>query len=384
MKRWFFTCFFFFAVPAAQAQDSTATAKKLTIAGYIKDLQSMSFEKNFHEMTSVNLVHNRINLKWKPTNHFYIAAEFRNRIYWGEQVRTTPGFAGLLRNNNEWLNLQKAWINSTSLVLHSNTERLYADFRNARFGIRVGRQRINWGITTSWNPNDIFNTYNFLDFDYEERPGVDAVRAQYFFKNAAVLELAHSCTGNNNRTITALKYAFNTWNYDMQFITGWYQDHLTVGAGWAGNIKDAGFKGEWQYFFRGKDSAGHLNISLEGDYMFPKGWYLNGSILFNSFGLNSPVSNWNTISLKLSPENPMPTRWNVLLTSSKEITPLLSASLGVLYAPGTRLLILLPGIHYNLATNLDLSLVWQSFFAEIDSRFGSVSNICNLRLKWSY
>ena len=218
----------------------------------------------------------------------------------------------------------------------------------------------------------------------QERPGVDAVRAQYFFKNTAVLELAHSCTGNNNRTITALKYAFNTWNYDMQFITGWYQDHLTVGAGWAGNIKDAGFKGEWQYFFRGKDSAGHLNISLEGDYMFPKGWYLNGSLLFNSLGLYTRVSNWNNINLKLSAENPMPTRWNALITASKEITPLFSASLGVLYAPGTRLLILLPTLQYNMATNLDLSLVWQSFFAEIDSRFGSVSNICNLRLKWSY
>ncbi len=38
----------------------------------------------------------------------------------------------------------------------------------------------------------------------------------------------------------------------MQLITGWYNEHLTLGAGWAGNIKDAGFKGEVQYFFAGQ------------------------------------------------------------------------------------------------------------------------------------
>ena len=38
-----------------------------------------------------------------------------------------------------------------------------------------------------WNPNDLFNAFSFVDFDYEERPGSDALRIQkytgYFHAN---------------------------------------------------------------------------------------------------------------------------------------------------------------------------------------------------------
>lgn len=383
MKKLLPILFFLSAVLSGGAQDSTGLPKKLTLSGYIKDLQTLAFDKDFKELVSGNLIHNRINLKWKPSDKFTAVAEFRNRLYWGEQVRITPGFSSMLKNNNEWVNMQKAWVNNRSWVLHTNTERLYVDYRNNKFNIRMGRQRINWGIATTWNPNDIFNTYNFLDFDYEERPGVDGAKLQYIFKNATA-ELAYSNTGSKNGNIAALKYHFNRWNYDVQFIGGWYKDHPTIGAGWAGYIKDAGFKGELQYLFKSRDSVDHLNITIEGDYMFKKGWYVNAGLLFNSGGLYQAVQNWDTISLKLSPENPMPTKWNILITTAKEITPLLSANISVLYAPGTNLLILFPSLKYNMSVNLDLDLVWQSFFAEINNNFGAVSNTCYLRIKWSF
>ena len=170
----------------------------------------------------------------------------------------------------------------------------------------------------------------------------------------------------------------------MQLITGLYKEHFTIGAGWAGSIKDAGFKGEAQYFFRSKDSADHFNMSLEADFMFKKGWYLNFGLLFNNHGLSQPVSNWNNLNFKLSPENLMPTKWNFIITTAKEITPLLSVNTSVLYAPGTNLLIFFPSLHYNLATNLDVNLVWQSFFAELDKNFEAVNHRGFLRMKWSF
>jgi hypothetical protein len=170
----------------------------------------------------------------------------------------------------------------------------------------------------------------------------------------------------------------------MQLITGWYNEHITLGAGWAGSIKDAGFKGEVQYFFRDKDSADHLNISLESDYMFEKGWYLNLGLLFNNSGLYKPVSDWNKINLQFSPENLMPTKWNFIVTSAKEFSPLMSANMSVLFAPGTQLMILLPSFKYNLAANLDVDLIWQSFFAAINENFEAVNHRVFLRMKWSF
>ncbi|MCC8426492.1 DUF1302 family protein [Mucilaginibacter sp. UR6-11] len=384
MKKLVAIGFIFSFAIAANAQDSTATSKKLTINGYVKNLQTLTFDKDFSDLISGNTIHNRINVKWLPTARLTADAEFRTRLIWGDEVKQTPGFVSLLRNQNEAINMQKIWIENKSLVLLTNVERLYVDYGNDQLNIRVGRQRINWGMATTWNPNDIFNSYNFLDFDYEERPGVDGGRARYLFSSSFNTEIAYANTGKKNGNVAALKYALNKWGYDLQLITGWYYKNPTIGAGWAGSIKDAGFKGEVQYFLPGRDSTNHLNLTLQGDYMFKNGWYVNLGLLFNNRGLNKSLNNWGNLNLGLSPENLMPTKWNIIATTTKELTPLLSANLSILYAPGTNLLILYPSFRYNLATNLDADLVWQSFFAEQAHVFEAVSHICFLRLKWNF
>jgi hypothetical protein len=384
MKTILHICWVLLIASICKAQDSAILPKKLSVSGYIKNLETLNFDKDFKELLSGNLIHNRINVKWKPSEKITAAAEFRNRLFWGEDVKVNPDFAGQLRNENERIDLQKAWIQNRSLVLHTNVERLYAEYNESDLNVRIGRQRINWGITTTWNPNDIFNVYSFLDFDYEERPGVDGGKFQYNISNAFNVELACASTGKRKGDVAALKYALNRWNYDMQLITGWYNEHPTLGAGWAGYIKDAGFKGELQYFFTNKDSTAHFNMALEADYMFKKGWYTNIGLLLNNQGLYRPVRSWDTINLKLSPENLMPTKWNIIFTSAKEINPLLSANMSVLYAPGTNLLIVYPSLQYNAATNLDVNIVWQSFFAEINNRLEAFNHTCFLRMKWSF
>ncbi|MBK9636802.1 MAG: hypothetical protein IPO63_02955 [Bacteroidetes bacterium] len=344
----------------------------------------MSFDKNLRNSISNNLLHHRLNVKWKPTSKLTTTGEFRTRLFWGEEVNSIPEFAMQLRNDNEKVNLQKAWIQNKSLVLHSNIERLNIEYRENNWNVCLGRQRINWGVTTTWNPNDIFNAFNFLDFDYEERPGVDGGKFQYMFNNSFNTQVVYVHTGNRKGNVAAVKYSLNKWQYDLQLITGWYKEHITLGAGWAGNIKDAGFKGEVQYFFRDNDSTSQFNLTLEGDYMFKNGWYISTGFLFNNNGLYQPISNWNNINLNLSPENIMPTRWNFMVTTAKEITPLLSANLSLLYSPGTNLIILLPSFKYNLASNLDVDIIWQSFFVELKKDFEAVNHRIFLRIKWSF
>jgi hypothetical protein len=77
-------------------------------------------------------------------------------------------------------------------------------------------------------------------------------------------------------------------------------------------------------------------------------------------------------------------KWNLSVTPAKEITPLLSVNASLLYAPGTNLFIFFPSFQYNLATNLDISLVWQSFFAELNKTFEAVNHRGFLRMKWSF
>lgn len=366
------------------AQDSGIVKKKFELNGYAKSLQSIRFDEKFRNSLSDNFIHNRINVKWMPSEKISVTAQFRNRLFWGEAIKKMPDFVRLLGNNNEKFNWSVVWLNSPSLVLHTNTERFHLAIKQNKWLAKIGRQRINWAIATTWNPNDIFNAYNFIDFDYEERPGTDALSLQYLLNDFTRAELVYALAKENKNNIAATKFSLNKWGYDMQLLTGYYKGSVTIGAGWAGNIGDAGFKGELQYFSAGNNSDKRMNVCMESDYIFKNGWYVNVGGLYNSRGINTPVNDLNQINLKLSADNLMPTQWNLLITTTKEITPLFKVNLGVVFAPGTNLLLLLPAVSYNVATNLDAELRWQSFILEKQQQYRGEIHQCFLRLKWSY
>ena len=362
------------------AQDSTVRKKAWTFSGYLKDLAWVRFEKDFTNAMATNLVHNRMNLKWNPDEHWNARLELRNRFYWGDDVRTVPDFKQQLGNENEMVNLSSTW-SSGSAVMVSNIERFWMEYKRSKWNIRAGRQRINWGITNTWNPNDLFNSYNFLDFDYEERPGSDAVKGQYLVNDLSHIELA--VAGTRHQSIMAVKYSLNYKKYDLQANAGVYQNTATAGIGWAGSIGNMGFKGEAQFYGARKEERSQILLVLEADYIFENAWYLSSAFLFNEKGLHHPLNDWAKLQFQASPRYLMPTRWNVLVNTTKEFTPLLNGSFSLVYAPGVNLLILYPSVRYNLKTNLDLDLVWQSFFAET-LRFEALSHTGFLRLKWSF
>lgn len=368
----------------AAAQDSSSEINPWQVNGYMKYLQLFSVDKNFSDFSYTNLLHNRINIKWKPSEKFNGAVELRNRLYVGDEVKKVGQYGRQLRNENEAVNLSAIWYSNDNTVLHSNIERLWLEYRKPKWNIRAGRQRINWGMANIWNPNDVFNTYNFLDFDYEERPGSDAVKIHYMVNDLSNAEIAIASSGEREETIAAAKYFINYRGYDLQFIAGVFQKRFTTGIGWAGSIGEAGFKGEGQLYFDRNDSGAYFNLTMETDYIFKNGWYVSAGLLYNHRGLNEEVNDWSTVNFKISPLNLMPAKWNVLLISSKEFTPLFTGSLNLVYSPGMNMFIAFPYLRYNLLTNVDMDLVLQSFFAELQDKFQGIAHLAFLRLKWNF
>ena len=261
---------------------------------------------------------------------------------------------------------------------------MWLEYQADKWNLRLGRQRINWGIGTTWNPNDLFNTFNFLDFDYEERPGADAIRFQYLTGAMSHLEFAFSMSEEQGQGIGAIRYFTNVRNYDLQFIAGWFLEQPTLGMGWSGSIRETGFKGELQYFFATRGYVPQLNVSMEADHVLGKSWYLSGGLLLNNRGVTEFPLFWNAIALELNPRNLMPTKWNTTVTVSKEINPLFTAALTVIYAPGSELTMVLPSATYSITQDVDFNFVWQSFFAEAPAGFDDLTHRGFLRIKWSF
>jgi hypothetical protein len=366
--------------------DSLKKDHKFTVNGYIKYLEQISFVSDITNLQTLDLLHNRLNFKYQPDDHFTFRLEVRNRIYYGNEVKNYPGFASLVTGGDGTFDLSKNWVNSNSMLFNSTIDRASAEYVNGKWDVTLGRQRINWGISTVWTPNDIFNTFNFFDFDYEERPGADAARVQYNLTPSSSLDAAFSPGKTTAQNVGALMYHFNKWGYDFQAFSGVYRQNFTAGAGWAGNIKDAGFKGEVTYFAPGHGGADSASVAatISFDYAFKNGIYVMVSGLYNKLGKDSLINIAQLTTATLSAKNIFPFKYTLFSEITYSFSPIFKASLGGMFSLSGNSLIILPTVTYSISDNWVLDLIGQSFYSQQDGGYKPLGNSIYLRLKWGF
>ena len=381
--------FFLFSISGFSQIDTTA--KKFSdifgLSGYIKDLQILSFGNNLEDITNDNLIHNRLNLKLYPSSHYTVALEIRNRIFTGETVDAIPHYADLVGSDEGFFNLSWSIIDQPSLAFVSQIDRAWIDWSDDNWEIRIGRQRINWGTNLYWNSNDLFNAYSLVDFDYEERAGSDALRIQRHFNDYSTLDFAIKPGRNKNDWIGALRYGFNKWEYDFQVIIGKLNSDYTIGTGWAGNLGDAGFKGEITYFIPDRnalDDRKILSASMSIDYIFGNQLFLTGGFLFNSGGESSPLPvPLNLFLVPVSAKSLMPSKYNTIVSISFPLTPLAGFAFNTVYSPGVNSLLLMPSVNWSIANNWEIALFAQNFNLEGDG-LENIGNGIFIRAKGSF
>jgi hypothetical protein len=385
--KYIFALFLSFANIGVDAQTDDTKPSWIELHGYIKYIQNTTFVQKIDSNASTNLIHNRLNFKFNIAPKFSGRLEVRNRIFYGEQIEQTPNFGDLINQDNGYFHLSHLWVNEDSFVAQSLIDRMLLQYSDEKWEVIIGRQRINWGINNVWNPNDLFNAFNLLEFDYEERPGSDAIRIQHNLKNNASFELAYTPGKNSDEQIAALQYKWNRKKYDFQLLSGIYQTDFVVGGGWAGSIKDAGFKGEMTYFIpkhNALESSENFCGSLMADQTFKNDWYASITMLYNSNPTNTFLISEGIYNLNVSAKMLFPFRYNFHLTALKTISPISSFNFSFIYSPEKNTLILIPSFAWNVATNFDLDFLAQSFFADQTNSYQNLETNIFIRSRWNF
>lgn len=365
------------------AQDDTEEPRFIA-KGYVKDMATFNFAGPDSIFVD-NLIHHRLNLAWYPTDHFTAKLELRNRVFFGDMVSTFPNYGELIDVNNDYFDLSWMPINNDGLVVHGMIDRAFVQWNKEDWEVTLGRQRLNWGVNLAWNPNDLFNSYSFFDFDYEERPGSDALRIKKYTGYASEIEFAIKAAGSLQELTSAVKYQINKWNYDIQFIGGVMENNLALGTGWAGSIKGFGFKGEVTYLDHLDQNQNGLLASVTLDYLFPNSIYLNGSALYTDYGSANPNFTLVNTSSNLDIRSISPYRWSGFLQSSYPVHPLVNVGLATIVFPSDGSLFLNPSLTYSIVKNLDLDAIGQFFFSDGGGQdYEARSKVLFLRVKYSY
>jgi hypothetical protein len=368
-KKWLI----FVVLPCAL---SAVRAQNVDLSGYVSDMPAVVFVSSPREAWWQNQAHNRLNIGWQAGN-FRVDASARTRFLAGSETMLD---AGETASDKGWADL--SWNlfaaetpGRTNALLNVALDRLNLTYEKNKLSLRIGRQRINWGQNFVWNPNDIFNTYSFFDFDYPERPGCDAFRGTWYHSPTSATELAVSL--NNGKEVTAAAlHRFNWRDFDFQLIAGVMNTaDAVLGGAWAGDIKGVSVRGEFSYFHplekpgSGEVPQESFAISLGLDYSFENSLMLQAEALYNTVNLGGGLAGDGIMGLYAAPLSAKAlsfSNWNVFAQASYPFSPRLSGAASCIIYPDREALYGGLSLTYSLTQNFDLSLFAQHFYVALE------------------
>lgn len=372
----------------------SVSGQALRLSGYLKDMQGFYYLENpvnlgdhSLEWTTYNLVHQRFNLNWQPTEALRFEVGMRNRLMSGPLLDEASHYAATFEQDNGWMDLSWNLATKRGWFLNTSLDRLYVDYTWRHVQIRMGRQRINWGVSLVWNPNDLFNAFSFTDFDYEERPGSDAVLLTWYTSGSSNLDVVVQ-TDSSQSTTLATRYVFNWNDWDLQVLTGKMADDAVVGGGFSGALGKVSLRGEGSLFVplsQGATTA--ISTTLSADHTLENGLFLHAAYLFNSLGGNGAggLSVLNP-TYQLSAKRLSLGKHELFAQASYPINPLLHVSGACLFNPVDGSAYISPNLSLSLHDNLELLLTAQCLLGDPGTEYGFLGNTWAgfARLKWSY
>jgi hypothetical protein len=366
--------------------------QSLDVGGYLKYLISRSDVPVYGNLTD-HLLHGRLNLKWYASDALTTALEIRARAYAGGTVENTPNFIDVIRNTHEFAHLDAILWDNKSTVGYAEVDRLWADWNQGPLEVTLGRQRVAMGTCLVWNPTDLFNPLSILDFDYEEKPGFDGGRVQYYLGPLTKVELDAKPGKTSSTATTAVAFTTNAWNYDFHFLAGRRSGFDVVGGSWAGDIAGGGFRGEVLLSQKPKEilpgiydfsqtEGTMVSSALSVDYTLPNSLYFHGESLYNSIRVTQNAAFFEQQALALGLLSP--SRWSLFGEISYDISPLVRGSIFALQNPIDASRVLVPSVTWSVVTNLDFTAIALLFHGDQSTEFGNYGESGYLRLKWSF
>ncbi len=380
----------------------SAQLSSFELGGYVKNLSTL-FHGDFYNLPLdlgkyQNSTQLRLNLFWYANTNMTFTAQGRTMFIYQDNVQGYNNLLESFSKSSYYFDSKITYLDNPDFTAYTEIDRLNMDWSLGNFETIVGRQRIVWGTCLVWNPTDLFNPFNILNFDYDERPGTDALMLNYYTGAVSQVNIAATPGRSIEQVIYAGRFLFNKWDYDFAILPGWQKKMWRLGFNWTGNLFDGGFRGEilWSkpdknynqsiYLLPGYVSRTlkdpYWTIALSYDYTFSSSLYLHTEYLYNGLGVteNAGYRQWEIMQTgELSPA-----RHSVFQEFAYDLTPLLRGDIFIIFNPNDYSFILAPSLSYSLSSNWDAYLLAFISDGKTGSEFGGYPNQYFLRFKYSF
>ena len=363
------------------AADDPAYGFAHSAGGYLKNMQAFSFTDADSEWSMFNAWNLRLNARLFPSDNLTLVFGGNTFfIYSGSVVNITGQEKSGYYTRSDPGELSAGYI-SDSFTAGVFSDRMYFEFNKNIFSFSGGYQRINWGMNTVWNPNDIFNAYSIYDIDYEERPGILSLRARIFTGPASGFDIA-AAPGEKY----GILYRFNLKGRDIQLLCGYGGDDLIAAAGFESELFTAGIKGEYTHFYdTDSKTDGHI-AAFNIIHTLKNGTGITAGFIHNSYGMEK-----NAFMNRTAPSSDDPVkslsagRYGAFWQLSHPFTPLLYGSTAAVMNLSDMSLYISPQLIYSMFEDLELLLAAQLYTGKgLDEFPNTLGRSVFIRLKYSF
>lgn len=364
-----------FTIPALAQEEAPPAYPSFSLHGYYKNLVL-----NFTDPTTgINQTKdvNRLRLKLEGNFSESLSAAFHY------EVKALPkmGFftsSNLLTQDNV-LNLDWTISDTLDYFVGHSLDRAFITYTAGETDTTVGRQRIAWGTGRVWNPTDLFNPFNPLEIDKEEKVGTDAINITHSSSATTRTSLVYGAKRTWSLSSLALRHQTTISDVDYAIILGKFKEDFVYGFDFAGNVWDAGIHGEAAYT-QAKNEPYYLRWVLGGDYTFKNNLTLSAEYYFNGVGKSDPLQYQPARLLTGEITN---LAKNYLFVGSRyEITPLWIWSNSFISNWDDGSIFYTPGLEYSYQENGVISAGAYFFGGPALSEYGSLPTLYYLR--WAY
>jgi hypothetical protein len=151
--------------------------------------------------------------------------------------------------------------------------------------VTAGRQLITWGVGRVWQPTDMFLPINPQNFSKFEKDGADALTAKYFLGDFSDIEVVYNIREMWKDGNYGARLRTNYDEYDISLMGGMFDHRWNLGGDFAGNLLDAGFRGEGVFSFAKENiDSNFVRVVFGLDYQFTSKLYALVEYQYNGRG----------------------------------------------------------------------------------------------------
>lgn len=254
----------------------------------------------------------------------------------------------------------------------------YLDYRSELFQLRVGRQQIPWGLGRFWTPTDLFNPFDPLAIEKEERVGTDALDLKAYWDSRQYVELVYAPQRKRRQDTTALKLHLSKADRELSLILAEAKGTEVYGADYLQNIGKAAFRME-VVRTDARNEPNFWKVILNLDYTFPSSLYVLGEYHFNGQGRRDE-NTYQRVRRNLGEIDFLGQDF-LGVRLGYDVTPLVRVENHLILVLNDQSVYVNPEIRWDVRKNSEFLIGAQLFFGRQDSEYGQEHPVGYIRWK---